>query len=372
MSFVAPDCLERIAGLAVRVGRRVQVMEVCGTHTMAAFRTGVRHLLPEEVRLVSGPGCPVCVTGAGYVDAAVELARRRGVIVTTFGDLMRVPGSMTSLQEERARGAAVRVVYSPIDALEAARQNPDSQVVFLGVGFETTTPAIAWAIRKARADGVANFSVLCAHKTMPQAMEALVRDPDLRIDGFLCPGHVSVVTGSRIYEFIAERYRRPCVVAGFEAQDILEAIEMVLRQLAEGRSEVEIQYARAVDHDGNAAAQALIEEVFEPADDEWRGLGTIPGSGLRIRDRFAAHDAARALGVEVRQGTTHPECRCGEVLRGRTSPLDCRLFATVCTPTRPYGACMVSSEGTCAAYYKYERRRRAAAGAAASGGSARS
>ena len=364
MSAIDRERLDRIALLAGRAGRDVRLMEVCGTHTMAAFRAGLRHLLPEGVRLLSGPGCPVCVTGAGYIDAAVELARRPGVVVATFGDLVRVPGSATSLEEERARGGAVRAVYSPMDALEMARAQSGAQVVFLGVGFETTVPVVAWTIRKAREDGVSNYSVLCAHKTMPRAMETLVRDPELRIDGFLCPGHVSVVTGSRIYEPIAADCARPCVVAGFEPDDILESIEMLLRQIVEGRSEVEIQYARAVDRDGNRAAQALIDEVFEPADDEWRGLGTIPGSGLRIRGRFAAQDAVRSLGVNIPHGTTHPLCRCGEVLRGRTSPIECRLFATVCTPLRPYGACMVSSEGTCAAWYKYARRRRAAEGTA--------
>ncbi len=367
MSATARDRVGRIRALAADLDRPLRFMEVCGTHTMAAFRTGVRHLLPRGVELLSGPGCPVCVTDTGYVDTAVELARRPDVAVTTFGDLLRVPGSETSLQEERARGGRVEVVYSPLDALALARREPDTRVVFLGVGFETTAPTVAWTIREAARTGVGNYLVFCAHKTMPNAMEALVCDPALGIDGFLCPGHVSVITGSRIYDFIAERYGRPCVVAGFEAEDMLEAIEMLLRQRAEGRSEVEIQYRRVVDRDGNAAAQTLLREVFEASDEPWRGLGVIPGSGLRIREEFAAHDAEKALGLERREGRTHPECLCGDVLRGAARPTDCRLFGRACTPARPYGPCMVSSEGTCAAFYKYERRR-AAAGAESSRG----
>ena len=347
--------VQNIQELSQRVGHDVKFMEVCGTHTMAAFRSGLRQLLPARVRLVSGPGCPVCVTDPSYLDAAIELGGRPNVIIATFGDLVRVPGTDTSLEQERAAGANVRIVYSPSDALTLARECPSKKVVFLGIGFETTAPTIAWAIWRAARDGVQNFSVLGAHKTMPHAMDALLCDKELRIDGFLCPGHVSVITGAHIYRFICERYRIPCVVSGFEAWDILKSIEMLLRQLAEGRAEVENEYSRSVNEYGNAAAQRLMDEVFEPCDTVWRGLGIIPGSGLAIREKYAPFDAAKVLGVQFPEAHVNPLCRCGSVLRGAASPLDCRLFGRPCSPAHPVGPCMVSAEGVCAAYYKYER-----------------
>jgi len=344
-----------IEEMARRVGRDLKFMEVCGTHTMAAFRSGLRQLLPDNVRLVSGPGCPVCVTDPGYLDAAIELCRRPGVIVATFGDLVRVPGTESSLERERASGASVRIVYSPSDALVLARECPSRHVVFLGVGFETTAPTVAWAIFRAAQDGLRNFSVLCAHKTMPRAMDALVRDQAVRIDGFICPGHVSVITGAQMYRFICQQYRIPCVVSGFEAWDILKSVGMLLRQIAEGRAEVENEYSRSVSEYGNRAAQQLMHEVFEPRDDVWRGLGTIPGSGLGIREKYARFDAAKVLGVTFHEAHVNPLCRCGSVLRGISTPLDCHLFGRPCSPAHPIGPCMVSSEGVCAAYYKYER-----------------
>jgi hydrogenase expression/formation protein HypD len=346
--------VQSIEELSKRVGRDVRFMEVCGTHTMVAFRTGLRQLLPVSVRLISGPGCPVCVTDANYIDAAVEICRRPNIIVATFGDLMRVPGSESSLDRERAAGASVRVVYSPSDALVLAKECPSQHVVFLGVGFETTAPAVAWTIWRAARDGVKNFSVLCAHKTMPAAMDALLHDQQVKIDGFLCPGHVSVITGASIYRFIGERYKIPCVVAGFEAWDILKSIAMLLAQRVEGRAEVEIEYSRSVTERGNAAAQRLMNEVFEPCDASWRGIGAIPGSGLAIRNLYAGFDAAKALGVKFCEAHVNPLCRCGSILRGVSTPLDCRLFGRACTPAHPVGPCMVSGEGTCAAYYKYE------------------
>lgn len=346
--------VQNIAQLSQRVGHDVKFMEVCGTHTMATFRSGLRQLLPVSVRLVSGPGCPVCVTDPSYLDAAIELCGRPNIIIATFGDLVRVPGTDTSLEQERAAGANVRIVYSPNDALMLARESPSKKVVFLGVGFETTAPTIAWAIWRAARDDVQNFSVLCAHKTMPQAMDALLRDKELKIDGFLCPGHVSVITGAHIYRFICERYRIPCVVSGFESWDILKSIELLLRQLAEGRAEVENEYSRSVNERGNEAAQRLMAEVFEPCDTVWRGIGIIPGSGLAIRDKYARFDATKALGVTFPEAHVNPLCRCGSVLRGAASPPDCRLFGHPCSPTHPIGPCMVSGEGVCAAYYKYE------------------
>ncbi len=347
--------VQSIEELARQLGRDVKLMEVCGTHTMAAFRSGLRQLLPASVRLVSGPGCPVCVTDPSYIDAAIELAGHPDVIVATFGDLVRVPGSDSSLERERAAGANVRIVYSPSDALVLAKECRSKKVVFLGVGFETTAPTVAWAIWRAAKDNVGNFFVLCAHKTMPQAMDALLRDQQVKIDGFLCPGHVSVITGAQIYRFICERYRIPCVVAGFEPWDILEAVRMLLQQLVEGRAEVENEYSRSVTETGNASAQRLMAEVFEPCDADWRGIGTIAGSGLRIRDQYARFDAAKALDVKFPAAHVNPLCKCGSVLRGVATPLDCRLFGKACTPAHPVGPCMVSSEGVCAAYFKYER-----------------
>jgi hydrogenase expression/formation protein HypD len=340
---------------ARQVGRDLRFMEVCGTHTMAAFRSGLRQLLPDSVRLISGPGCPVCVTDPSYLDAAIELCRRPGVIVATFGDLVRVPGTDSSLERERASGASVRIVYSASDALVLARECPSKHVVFLGVGFETTAPTVAWAIWRAARDGLRNFSVLCAHKTMPRAMDMLARDPAMRIDGFICPGHVSVITGTQIYRFICERYWIPCVVSGFEAWDILKSVGMLLRQIAEGRAEVENEYSRSVSEYGNRAALELMNEVFEPCDDVWRGIGTIPGSGLGIREKYERFNAAKVLEVKFTEAHVNPLCRCGSVLRGILTPLDCRLFGHPCSPAHPIGPCMVSSEGACAAYYKYER-----------------
>jgi hydrogenase expression/formation protein HypD len=348
--------MNRLRELAKRVGRAVTLMEVCGTHTMAAFRSGLRQVLPPNVRLISGPGCPVCVTDTAYLDAAIALARRPGVMVTTFGDLVRVPGSESSLEQERATGADVRVVYSPTDAVNLAKSNPDKRVVFLGVGFETTAPTVAASIAHAARDGVANYFVLCAHKTMPQAMEALLHDQEVKVDGFICPGHVSVITGAQLYRPICARYRVPCVVAGFEPGDMLQAVALLLEQLADGRAEVEVQYRRSVTETGNAAAQRLLAEVFEPSDAGWRGIGNIPGSGLAIRAAYERFDAVKALGVTFAPAKAHPGCRCGDVLRGVITPPDCKLFAKACTPTNPFGPCMVSSEGTCAAWYKYQAK----------------
>jgi hydrogenase expression/formation protein HypD len=338
---------------AQRLGRPARLMEVCGTHTMVAFRSGLRRLLPPDVRLTSGPGCPVCVTPPGYVDAAIEMGRLPGITIATFGDLVRVPGSVSSLEQERAQGIQVRVVYSPIDALALAKAESARTVVFLAVGFETTTPAVALTVKAAREQGVSNYLVLAAHKTMPGAMEALVRGGDVLVDGFLCPGHVSVVAGAKIFSFLADTYGIPCVVAGFEPEDILEGINMLLTQLGEGRSAVEIGYERAVTWEGNTAAQKVTAEVFVEGDSEWRGLGVIPGSGMVLRPEYSEHDAALRLGVKVEAGRPMAGCRCGDVLRGSLEPPECPLFGRSCTLERPLGPCMVSSEGSCAAHARY-------------------
>lgn len=325
-------------------------MEVCGTHTMAIARFGLEQLLPEGMRLVSGPGCPVCVTAMADLDRVIALARLPEVTLVTFGDLIRVPASRGSLASERAAGADVRVVYSPRDAVRIAAAEPSRQVVFAGIGFETTAPTTAAALLEARAAGLSNFSLLSLHKTMPQPLRALLDLGETPITGFLLPGHVSVITGTMCYEFLARDYAISGVVAGFEAADVMTALLMLARAR---RPEIGIQYTRAVRPEGNQVAQRLLAEVFEPSDADWRGLGVIPGSGLALRSAFADADASRRFAVDPGPTLEPPGCRCGEVLRGVTDPVDCGLFGTRCTPEDPVGACMVSSEGACAARYRY-------------------
>ncbi|MHB8709164.1 MAG: hydrogenase formation protein HypD [Desulfuromonadales bacterium] len=329
------------------------LMEVCGTHTMAICQHGVRTLLPERIRLISGPGCPVCVTPVNYVDHAVALARRPDTLIATFGDLVRVPGSSSNLLREQAAGASIRVVYSPLDAVSLAEKHPQKAVVFLGVGFETTTPTIAGAVVTAKRKGLTNFLVLCAHKTIPIPMAVLAADPELKVDGYLCPAHVSAIIGADAYRPLAEQQRVPCVITGFEPLDILQGVLMLARQIVAGQARVETQYRRVVRPEGNIKAQALLAEVFEPCDANWRGIGMIPGSGLQLRPEYAAFDASVQLPVAVEPPREHAGCHCGEILKGKLRPTDCPLFRTVCTPEEPVGACMVSSEGTCAAEYKY-------------------
>jgi hydrogenase expression/formation protein HypD len=357
LSEADPDLVRRltaeIRNASAVIGRPVRLMEVCGTHTMAIFRAGLRSLIPESVRLLSGPGCPVCVTPMGYVDAAVELSQRPDVTVTTFGDMVRVPGTESSLERERGRGADVRIVYSPLDALRLAQERPDRKVVFLGVGFETTAPAAAITLLEARRRGVGNFLLFSAHKMVPPALRALLASDAVALDGFILPGHVSVVLGSAPYEFIPKDYRRAAVITGFEPLDILQAILMLLRQVAEGKPRVEIQYSRVVRPEGNLAARRAMAACFAPCDTEWRGLGALPQSGLSVCEEFGEHDAVRALGVQPREGREPSGCRCGEVLRGLIEPEECPLFGARCTTATPVGACMVSSEGTCAAHFNF-------------------
>jgi hydrogenase expression/formation protein HypD len=333
--------------------RRVRLMEICGTHTMAIFRHGIRSLLPGTVDLVSGPGCPVCVTATEDMDRSMKLAREPGVIVTTFGDMLRVPGTNSSLQAERANGADVRMVYSTFDALTIARKNPDHPVVFLGVGFETTAPTVAAAVKTAHESNLDNFLVLSAHKLLPPAMDALLSGGTLDIDGFICPGHVTTIIGTSSYQSVVDRYRVPCVVVGFEPLDILQGILMLVQQIEADEARVEIQYVRGASPEGNPSALRLMDEVFEPCDTPWRGLGIIPMSGLALREKYAAHDAARRFDLEVPAAKEPAGCLCAEVLRGVARPFDCKLFRKACTPRSPVGPCMVSSEGTCAAYFKY-------------------
>jgi len=332
----------------------LNIMEVCGGHTHTIFRYGIANMLPPEIELVHGPGCPVCVLPMGRVDDCVAIAETPGVIFTTFGDAMRVPGSKKSLLQAKADGADVRMVYSPLDALAIARDNPRREVVFFGLGFETTMPSTALTILQAEAEGLANFSLFCNHITIIPTIKAILDSPDLRIDGFLGPGHVSMVIGATPYAFIAEHYRRPLVVAGFEPLDILHAIWLVLKQMAEGRCEIENQYGRIAPADGNGAALDAIARVYELREFfEWRGLGSIDHSGVRIREAYAAYDAERKFAVPAVHIADPKSCQCGEVLKGVIKPWQCKVFGGACTPETPLGALMVSSEGACAAYYQY-------------------
>lgn len=336
------------------VARPMALMEVCGSHTMAIGRFGLRSRMPADLRLISGPGCPVCVTAASYVDHAIALSREPGVVVTTFGDMLRVPGSESSLATERGRGAQVRVLYSPADALAIAQAEPALKVVFLGVGFETTSPTIAATVLRASALGLKNFFVLPAFKVVPPAMEALAAAGEIQLDGFICPGHVSALIGEEPYRPIAEKYGLPCVITGFDAPEMLRGILALLTQRVQGRAWVENEYPRAVRSQGNPHAMALLARVFEPCDATWRGIGDLPLTGLGFRKEYSAFDASLHLPVELPEPVDLPRgCGCGEVMRGLKTPPECVLFGCACTPARPVGPCMVSSEGACAAWYKY-------------------
>jgi hydrogenase expression/formation protein HypD len=338
--------------LKERSGREVVLMEVCGGHTMAIHRFGLISLLPKNIRLISGPGCPVCVSSQQFIDKAMAYSRIPNVIITTYGDLIRIPGSSTSLEKERANGSDVRIVYSVLESLEIARKNPDKSVVFLGIGFETTAPLTAAAILQADEAKIPNFFVLSAHKVMPPVMQALVNE-GVKIDGFIAPGHVSAITGTAIYDDLAAVGGLGVVISGFEPVDMMQAILMLVVQIESQTPKVEIQYQRVVRHNGNKAAQQILNQVFEPRDDNWRGLGVIPLSGLMIREAYSAYDAERRFTVVVPESTEPKGCICGGILRGLNKPTACPLFAKKCTPSDPVGACMVSGEGTCATYYKY-------------------
>jgi hydrogenase expression/formation protein HypD len=353
---LARELLRAIDGLAARLDGPINLMEVCGTHTVAIARAGFRSVLPGNIRLLSGPGCPVCVTANRDIDRIIALTRLPDVTVATFGDMVRVPGSSTSLMQRRAEGARIEVVYSPLDALRLAREHPDQQLVLVGVGFETTTPLIAATIERAAALELANFSVLAIHKRVPPALKALVNDPEVALDALILPGHVSTILGVAPYAFLADEYGIPGVITGFEPLDLLQGIAQLLEQRVEGRAAIEIAYRRAVMTEGNPAARAAIDRVFDICDANWRGLGTIGGSGYLIRDGFAAFNATRRFALEVEPTVEPPGCRCGDVLRGVISPARCPLFDRVCTPANPIGPCMVSSEGSCAAYHRYQIR----------------
>ena len=345
---IALGLSKKIASL-VEGHDRITIMEVCGSHTMNIYRYGLKRLLPLNIRLLSGPGCPVCVTSVSYIDTAIALSQSsplnstegKDVLITTFGDILRVPGSYSSLEKEKANGAAVAVVYSTLDALRLAENNPKKQVVFLAIGFETTAPTIAASIIEAERRGLKNYFVLTSHKVMPPVMKALLKDKELNLDGFLCPAHVSTIIGSRPYEFIAKNFHIPCVIAGFEPLDILQGLYMLLEQIVKKEAHVKIQYSRVAKEEGNPTALVLLYKVFESCDVEWRGLGLIPESGLKLRSCYAKYDSLLNFKVEAKPPKLHTGCICGDILRGVKMPSECKLFKKVCNPEHPVGACMV-------------------------------
>jgi hydrogenase expression/formation protein HypD len=338
----------------INIKEKLTIMEVCGTHTHSIARFGISSMFPDIIDLRSGPGCPVCVTPQSYIDKVIALSQLPDVIITTFGDLFRVPGSYSSLREQKGRGADIRVVYSPFDALRIASQNPAGKVIFPGVGFETTVPAVAAVVQEASKNGVDNFSVLSGFKTLPAALKFIAESPEININGLLTPGHVSVITGISMFKDLSEKYQIPSVVTGFEPVDILEGVKMLVEMIVSGHSDALIQYSRAVRPGGNKKAQEMISEVFQLADSEWRGLGLLPSSGLEFKNEYARFDADKLFEIKTPQ-TLYPEgCICGAVLTGVKTPGECQKFGSPCTPEHPAGACMVSSEGTCAAYYRYK------------------
>lgn len=354
--FKSPEIAADLAKkLGERKGKNIKIMELCGTHTMAIYKSGIRELLPKSIKLVAGPGCPVCVTPNYFVDAAIKLSKMKDVMIATFGDMMRVPGNNGSLIEAKAQGGNIKVVYSPLDCIEISKNNPDLKIVFLSIGFETTTPIIALAVKKAKELGLHNFYVLAANKTMPVAVSILAEDKNLKIDGFLYPGHVSVIAGTKYCEDISLKYKIPGVVAGFEPVDLLFAISELTEKIDNKDFVVNNLYSRAVNKNGNEEALSTLYEVFEAAKANWRGIGMIEGSGLSIRREFEEFDAWKVFDLEQKYEEVVNGCICGEVLKGVKEPCDCPLFGKVCIPENPKGACMVSSEGACAAYYKYGR-----------------
>lgn len=334
--------------------KSIRLMEVCGGHTMAIQKFGIPSLLPDTIKLLSGPGCPVCVSSKRYIDQSIAYSRLKDVIITTYGDLIRVPGSSSSLRGEIGKGADIRIVFSILDAIKVARENPAKKVVFLGIGFETTAPGSAAGILNAAKQKTDNFFLLSSHKVMPPAMKALV-DEGVKIDGYIAPGHVSTITGSGIYKEISEKYRLACVVTGFEPVDILQSVYMLVKQIEEATPKVEIQYTRAVRPEGNLKALAIMDEVFDRRDDWWRGLGILPESGLCLKEKYSSFDAEKMIEIDVEETIEDKGCICGEILKGIRTPFECKLFDNICTPANPVGACMVSHEGACNAHYRYGR-----------------
>lgn len=346
---IANSLLEKIKNKSTR---NIRIMEVCGGHTMAIRKYGIQNLLPDTIQLLSGPGCPVCVTEQLFIDKAIALSEYQDVIITTYGDLIRVPGSESSLDREKAKGLDIRIVHSTLESLQIAEENPSKKIVFLGIGFETTTPSTAIAVLKAKEKNLDNFFILSAHKTMPNAMAALIESGS-KIDGYIGPGHVSTIAGSKIYDSLVKNHKLSIAISGFEPVDILQSIYLLICQLEENNPGVQIQYKRAVTYEGNLKAQQIVQQVFHPSDDYWRGIGSIPGSGMSLNESFIQFNAERAFQLKVHASPEPKGCLCGNILRGVNIPTDCKLFGKKCVPENPVGACMVSSEGTCAAYYRY-------------------
>ena len=359
MIFLKKSNLIKLANLLIKEiekltdGKHIRIMEVCGTHTVSIFRYGIKSLLPDNIELISGPGCPVCVTPISDIDKAIEISKIKGVILVTFGDILKVPGSFSSLYKEKAKGANIRVIISPLDAVKIAEENKDKRIVFFTIGFETTSPAIAIAVKEARKRKLKNFFILSSQKLIPPAIKALLSSKKIKIDGFILPGHVSTIIGVKPYLFIANNFKIPSVITGFEGLDILEGIYMLLKQKKEGKIAVEIQYKRAVKEEGNKLALNVMMEVFDIVDSKWRGLGTIPRSGLDLKDKFSDMNALNIFNIPSYYKEDQKKCICGEILQGLKKPLDCPLFKKICTPDNPFGPCMVSSEGVCSVYYKY-------------------
>lgn len=347
------DIIRTIEKMSRKIQGTINIMEVCGTHTVSIFRHGIRSLIPSNIRLLSGPGCPVCVTPVSEIDRLLYIANNKDVIISTFGDMMRVPGSNGSLYRAKAEGSDIRMIYSPLDALKLSVENKNRKVIFFAVGFETTSPLVAATVLEAERKGIENFYVYSVHKLVPPALEVLVNTEELKLDGFILPGHVSTIIGSKVYEFIAEKYRKACVITGFDAEDILTAILMLLRQILEESPKVEIQYSKAVKPEGNPKAVDILYKVFDVTESNWRGIGIIPRSGLKLRSDFSHRDAESIFEIPEIKSKEPKGCICGLVLRGIKLPPECPLFAKACTPENPVGACMVSSEGSCSAYYKY-------------------
>ena len=352
----ADALLRAIEQLCQQLEKPIKIMEVCGGHTHSIFKYGIEDILPEAIELIHGPGCPVCVMPKGRLDDAISISRNDNVIFTTFGDAMRVPGSTTSLLQAKAQGADIRMVYSPLDSLQIAKENPDQEVVFFALGFETTAPSTALTILQAESEKIHNFSMFCNHVLVIPALEALLENPDLQLDGFIGPGHVSMVIGTEPYQFISQQYQKPIVISGFEPLDIIQSVWMLLQQIVEKRCEVENQYDRLVEESGNSVAIAAMNQVFEVRETfEWRGLEEIPNSAFKMRAEYAEFDAEVKFTVPNLKVADHKACECGEILKGVLKPWQCKVFGTACTPETPIGTCMVSSEGACAAYYKYGR-----------------
>lgn len=338
---------------SLEINKEIRIMEICGTHTMSILRSGIKQILPSNIKLISGPGCPVCVTSQGYIDASIELSKRENIIITTFGDMINTPGTNSSLKIQRALGNDIRVVYSPLEAVNIARKNPHKEIVFLGIGFETTAPTIALAIDKVYREKLENFTVFSALKTMPEAIKMLLIDKDVKVDGIICPGHVSTIIGEKAFRFISNKFHIPSVIAGFEDKDVKAAIYLLVEMIRENQCDIKNIYGRFVKYEGNKKAKEIMDKVFQSSNSKWRGLGLIENSGLKVSNEYSAYDAEVKFNIKIEDSPYLKGCICGQILKGQKTPVDCGFFAKECTPYNPIGVCMVSGEGACGIHYKY-------------------